>query len=302
MGLMLEGARMMLLDDRNILLVLSNGNIHVINVVVDGRMVSKLTIDEAIACASSPSVVVPVSRDHLFVGSSAGPGLLLRSLWHEIKKTGGEVPAPATQDEDIDIDEGNQLIPSSSLRQLTCPFLDLYGDSAYAPQLTVAGSAGGTTSDGPRSLELSLMDTLPSWGVMTDFVFSVNNDDVRNLSTIQASSNLQSVLQEKPVPELVAATGIQGSSSLTRFQVRQPTHDSKSIHSSSDLQSRLPHRTKRKLEGVNGNVGLWSLSIRREVMTNGIRTENPAKIGHSDTVVISSHATPSQAPGITRVG
>lgn len=104
--LMLEGARVVFLDDRNILLVLSNGAIHVVTVVVDGRLVQRLTIGEAIARASAPSTLQLVSNDHLFVGSTVGPALLLRSSWQDVQLEGGDPQMLSTSREDIDIDEG----------------------------------------------------------------------------------------------------------------------------------------------------------------------------------------------------
>lgn len=61
--------------------------------------------------------------------------------------------------------------------------LDLYGESAYALQPTVKGTTGALAgSDGPKALELSLMDTLPAWGNLTDFVLSINENMVRKNS------------------------------------------------------------------------------------------------------------------------
>ena len=67
---------------------------------------------------------------------------------------------------------------------LISPFLlDLYGESAYALQPTVKGTTGALAgSDGPKALELSLMDTLPAWGNLTDFVLSINENMVRKSS------------------------------------------------------------------------------------------------------------------------
>lgn len=107
LNLMLEGARMAFLNERNILLVLSNGAIHVVTVVVDGRLVQRLTIGDAIARASAPSTLQLVSKGHIFVGSTVGPTLLLRSSWHDLQQKGEDLLTLMMSHEDIDIDEGS---------------------------------------------------------------------------------------------------------------------------------------------------------------------------------------------------
>ena len=106
LNLMLEGARIVFLDERNILLVLPNGAIHVVTVVVDGRLVQRLAIGDAIARASPPSTLHLVANDHLFVGSVVGPALLLRSSWQDLQQKGGDLQTSTASHEDIDIDEG----------------------------------------------------------------------------------------------------------------------------------------------------------------------------------------------------
>ena len=106
LNLMLEGARMVFLDERNILLVLPNGAIHVVTVVVDGHLVQRLAIGDAIARAIPPSTLQLVANDHLFVGSVVGPALLLRSSWEDLQQKGGDLQTSTASHEDIDIDEG----------------------------------------------------------------------------------------------------------------------------------------------------------------------------------------------------
>ena len=65
------------------------------------------------------------------------------------------------------------------------------------------------------------------------------------------------------------------------------------------LQSHLPHRTVRALQGIGGNAGLWSLSIRREIASNGLRLERAANSSQGDTIVVTCHASPT--PGVIRV-
>jgi cleavage and polyadenylation specificity factor subunit 1 len=181
LNLMLEGARMAFLSERDLLLALPNGAIHLVTVVVDGRLVQRLTIGDAIARASAPSTLQLISNGHIFVGSTVGPALLLRSSWHDLQQKGEDLQTSTMANEDIDIDEGPVELIVALWRDVHLPVsLDLYGESAYALQPTVKGTTGALTgSDGPKTLELSLMDTIPAWGNFTDFVFSINEDMVR---------------------------------------------------------------------------------------------------------------------------
>lgn len=111
LGLMLEAARLVFIDDRNILLILADGTIHVVNVGVEGRLVSRFTIGEAIARTSPPSVVQMIQSDHLFIGSTAGPALLLRTIWNQLQQSDNDVHMKSLNEEDdFDIDEGELVI------------------------------------------------------------------------------------------------------------------------------------------------------------------------------------------------
>ncbi|KAF8318712.1 hypothetical protein DL93DRAFT_2225607 [Clavulina sp. PMI_390] len=239
LGLMLEGAKMLILNDNSILLVLVNGMVHVITIVVDGRLISRLTISEAVGRTSPPSTLQLISAgtgDLLFVGSTSGPGLLLKTAWVSVQRIGTDAQMEVDMEEEIDIDE------------------DLYGDSTYAPVATKTSS-----SDGPKALQLSCADSLPAWGSLNSFTFGVNEDI------------------DHPLPELIACTGVEGTSTLTRFQ------------------NHLPTRTWNKIPAISSNIGLWSLSIRRN---SSINAEYPNGV-HPDTIIVASHSNPN--PGVTRI-
>lgn len=89
--------------------------------------------------------------------------------------------------------------------------------------------------------------------------------------------------QERPVAELVAATGAERTGGFTVFQ------------------NVLPAMKKGKLHAIGGIRGMWSLPIRQPVKSGGAsfdRSQNPFKPEH-DTLIISTDAIPS--PGLSRV-
>ena len=123
LSLKLEGAHMTFVDEKNILLVLADGVVHVIAVVADGRAVSRLTIEPAIAQCAPPSVLQPIGSDHVFVGSVAGPSALLQATWH-LPQT--ESPTDMLTSEsmavDDDLDDGNDFrsVYRASVNQCMC--------------------------------------------------------------------------------------------------------------------------------------------------------------------------------------
>lgn len=102
LNLTLEGAKISFVDEKNLLLCLSNGVVHVISVVVDGRSVSRLVINDAIAQCSPPSILVPIAEDHIFVGCMVGPSVLLQSSWH---KPSIDAAAPEEKENQIEVDQ-----------------------------------------------------------------------------------------------------------------------------------------------------------------------------------------------------
>ena len=109
--------------------------------------------------------------------------------------------------------------------------------------------------------------------------------------------------QDRPVPELVAATGSGISGGFTLFQVLSPL--SFIILHRLDLwnlyQRDLPVIAKRKLHIIGGARGLWSLPIRQPVRASGISYEKPINPFHAemDTLIMSTDINPS--PGFSRV-
>jgi cleavage and polyadenylation specificity factor subunit 1 len=66
-------------DDRTLFVVLKDGTVYPVEFVVDGKTVSRLTMAAALAQTTIPAVVERVSEEHLFIGSTVGPSVLLKT-------------------------------------------------------------------------------------------------------------------------------------------------------------------------------------------------------------------------------
>lgn len=78
--LVLEGARAAFVDDRTVFVTLKNGTVYPVEIIVDGKTVSKLTMTSALAQTTIPAVIKRVSDEYLFVGSTVGPSVLLKTV------------------------------------------------------------------------------------------------------------------------------------------------------------------------------------------------------------------------------
>ena len=119
-------------------------------------------------------------------------------------------------------------------------------------------------------LRLSFCDALPAYGPIADLTFSVGKNGVRE--HIRALAKIDAYHQDRPVAELLTATGSGHLGGFTLFQ------------------KDLPLRKKKKLPIISGARGVWSLPIRRS---------SSAAVAEHDTLIISTDANPS--PGFSRV-
>jgi cleavage and polyadenylation specificity factor subunit 1 len=108
----LEGACAAFVDDRTLFLVLKDGTVYPIEIVVDGKTVSRLTMGTALAQTTIPAIAESVSGEHLFIGSIVGPSVLLKTTRVEEMYDSTElVSAPAAvvdvgRSMNIDDDDG----------------------------------------------------------------------------------------------------------------------------------------------------------------------------------------------------
>ncbi|THH10614.1 hypothetical protein EW145_g1206 [Phellinidium pouzarii] len=265
----LEGARAAFVDERTFFLITRDGLIFPVEVIMDGRIVTRLSLGPAMSRTTIPSFARSLSfsgsggdeaiqGDVLFLGSTVGPSVLLKAtrVEEEIVKSESKGDAPAAVVDvpmNIEIDDED----------------DIYADVVNETQ-TVAGnvSNGHVSAVETRSvIHLSLCDSLPAYGSIHDMVFALTKNG------------------DRPAAELVAATGHRGLGGFTLFQ------------------RDLPTRTKRKLHVVGGARGVWSLPVRQPLRVSGSSADRIRGLPHApseifDTVIVSTDANPS--PGSTR--
>ncbi|KAF8886806.1 CPSF A subunit region-domain-containing protein [Infundibulicybe gibba] len=175
-------------------------------------------------------------------------------MWEEVQEDQKMEFAPAT------------IVQTGNAMDIDDDDDDIYGTSKITEPATngqpdMKGGAKNTRT----VIHLSLCDSLPAYGPIADMAFSLARNG------------------DRPVPELVAATGAGSLGGFTLFQ------------------RDLPVRTKRRLHPVGGARGMWSLPIRQPIKAGGISYERPVNPYQSDndTLIISTDANPS--PGLSRI-
>ncbi|KAK7451137.1 mRNA cleavage and polyadenylation factor subunit [Stygiomarasmius scandens] len=261
--ILLEGSRTVLVDDRTLFVILKDGTVYPVELVVDGKTVSRFNMGVPLAKTTIANVAMVLSEGSggislhddkdeklLFIGSTVGDSVLLKAarVEEEIKEEDVEMaPVAAVVDssKDIVMDEEDE---------------EIYGPSKTS-EPTPAQSLTVNNKKTRSVIHLSLADSLPAHGPIADMAFSLAKNG------------------DRPVPELVAATG---SGHLGGFSL---------------FQRDLPIRTKRKLHAIGGARGMWSLPIRQPLKAAGPSTFG--KAGEQDTLIISTDANPS--PGLSRI-
>lgn len=109
--LFLEGSRSVFVDDKTFFLVLKDGTVYPVEIVVDGKTVSKMTISPPLAQISVPSVAKNLGDDHIFIGSTVGPSVLLKAAHaeEEVEKDNLDTAPAIVQDDDqMDYDDEDE--------------------------------------------------------------------------------------------------------------------------------------------------------------------------------------------------
>jgi cleavage and polyadenylation specificity factor subunit 1 len=78
-NLRLEGAHVVFVSTRALFLFLADGTVHPVELAAGGNAVARLELRDALARTTAPSVVLRADADHVFVGSTAGPSVLMRT-------------------------------------------------------------------------------------------------------------------------------------------------------------------------------------------------------------------------------
>lgn len=112
-NLQLEGASTIFMDEQTFFVILKDGTIYPVEIVMDGKIVSRLSMGAALAQTTIPSVVTAVDREWLFVGSTVAASVVLRAtkVEEEVPREEQETQSPAAVVDaprimDIDDDDG----------------------------------------------------------------------------------------------------------------------------------------------------------------------------------------------------
>jgi len=108
--LALEGSRSVFIDERTFFLILKDGTVYPIEIVVDGKTVSRLAMAPPLAQTAVPSVTINIGEDHILVGSCVGPSVLLRAAHVEVEvEEMDAAPTAVVQDDDqMDYDDEDE--------------------------------------------------------------------------------------------------------------------------------------------------------------------------------------------------
>ena len=189
-NLELEGCRAAFIDGKTFVIVLRDGTVYPVEVTVDGKTVSKLSIGPALARATIPSVLKRVTDNLLFLGSTVASSLLLRTfhveeeIMDDLAPNVPVIPAVnAGAPMDLDDDDGtfsSLTLPNTSP---SIPLSDIYGPSALPaqPSNNSLYNSNGTTKKMRSVLHLSLCDNIPAYGPIHDMAFSLARNGVRRM-------------------------------------------------------------------------------------------------------------------------
>ena len=120
--LSLEGFKCVFVTERDMLLVLQNGDVHQVRFELDGRAMGAIKVDEQSSWVPPPSAVIVAGDRAIFVASSEGDSLLAKvDAVREATTMNGDVSHEAdAQDMDVDWDEGQLRICVQSYRIDRC--------------------------------------------------------------------------------------------------------------------------------------------------------------------------------------
>jgi cleavage and polyadenylation specificity factor subunit 1 len=180
----LDGCRAVFVDERTILLFLLDGAVYPVELITDGKSVSKLSMSPALARTAVPTLVESIAPGLLFVGSSVGPSVLLTAARVE-EKVAEQLATLSTsvstiKDADTIMDLGDddgQLICLHIHSILKLSFSDIYGGTKSIPEFKSV--ARSSISKMTRTvIHLSLSDSLPGHGSIADMAFSLARNGV----------------------------------------------------------------------------------------------------------------------------
>lgn len=106
--LSLDGSKCVFVAERDMLLVLHNGDVHQVRFEMDGRAVGTIKVDEQSSSVPPPSSVIVAGDRAVFVGSTEGDSLLAKvDMVRDTFPVNGDAKPDTTAHEmEVDWDEG----------------------------------------------------------------------------------------------------------------------------------------------------------------------------------------------------
>ncbi|KAF9078133.1 CPSF A subunit region-domain-containing protein [Rhodocollybia butyracea] len=248
LDLQLEGSRATFIADTTLLLILVNGDMYSVNLVVDGKAVSGMSISpKLLARTTIPSLVMAVSiteqeKSMVFVASTQGPSTLLRTSMVEESDANGK--------SDEKMDESN----TATVEVGEGVDAEMYDDDAdiYGPSQSSGATAKVSTAQelhkpnllrirSRMTFQFILADYLPSYGGINDMVFGMTQ------------------LADKPTPVLIAATSTSAFSStstkVAEMEEDGLTEPGSGLGGFTLFQRDLPVKMKRRMHVLGGSKG-----------------------------------------------
>jgi hypothetical protein len=116
LGLCLESGRLLFVDEKTFFVIRKDGMIHPIEIILDGRTVSKFVLLPVIAQTTIRAVAKLLNDDLLFVESMVGPSVLMKTAREEVSL---ELPAQQTSaatainfSDSMDLDDDDGWLPT----------------------------------------------------------------------------------------------------------------------------------------------------------------------------------------------
>ncbi|PIL30998.1 hypothetical protein GSI_05691 [Ganoderma sinense ZZ0214-1] len=273
----LEGSRVAFIDEKKLLLILKDGTVYPIELVQDGRTVSKLSMSLALAKTTVPSVVKRVGDGHIFVASIVGPSVLLRTAKVEEKIMEADVEM---------VDGPAAVVDTSDALDMMDADDDLYGPSVVADNPAANGAVNGVV-DNIRTrtvIHLSLCDVIPAYGPVSDMAFGLSRNG------------------DRQVPELITATGSGHLGSFHLFQKDMPMRSKRKLHAIGGGRGLWSLRIRQQVKAGGATFERPSSSLNSDNDTIIISTDANPSPGLSRIATRSSQSDitiTTRIPGVT---
>jgi cleavage and polyadenylation specificity factor subunit 1 len=107
-NLELEGCRSAFIDERTFIVIIRDGTVYPVEVTIDGKTVSRLSMMPALVQTTIPSLLKKINNDYVLIGSTVSSSVFLKAVRVE-EEVSGEVMTNATPAADVDLDDSMEL-------------------------------------------------------------------------------------------------------------------------------------------------------------------------------------------------